>query len=415
MGDNIPPHDLTAEQFTLGAMMLNNKTISEVMQVVKGGDFYRPNNALIFDAIVSLYSRGEPADPVTVHRELGKLAEKVGGAKALLDMHSSVPTATNASAYAKIVSQHSRLRRLADVGSQFQRLAYDSPVDEADEIIVTAERFFREVTAPSAFGSRFCELVGQWRDWQTRPDDIISTPWPELNEYLGGGLRRGKLYVVGGRPGAGKSLAGLNMAAHVAEQGRKTVVFSMEMVATEVTSRLLAFGAWANYGEIFRKRMSEETLERVNAYIESHPDLNLEVVDRASIKVEEICAHIRANSPDCVFVDYCQLISASDTRVGRREQIDHITRSLKVAAAESGCAIILASQVNRSPATGGRAPTIADLRESGGIENDADVVMLLHRDELMGGCVQLHVGKNRDGRMGTIDLTFRGEIARIGN
>lgn len=398
-------------------MMLSNKTIPDVVQLVKSQDFYRPNNALIFDAIVSLFTRGEPADAVTVSQELStrKQIQKIGGAPALLDIIAAVPTAANATFYAKIVAQRSKLRRLAEVGSFFHRLAYDAG-DDVDEAISMAENYFREVQQPSERGLNFGSLVSQWRTWQAKPDDILATPWPELNTYLGGGLRRGKLYVVGGRPGSGKSMAGLNMAAHVAQHEKQpTVIFSMEMVATEVASRILSYGAWANYGEIFRKRMSRDTLDRVNEYIDTNADLKLEVIDRASITVEEIVAHIRAHKPVCVFIDYCQLISPSDSKVGRREQIDHITRSLKVCAADTRCAIILASQLNRGPTTGGRLPTIADLRESGGIENDADVVLLLHRDDELSGQVKMNVGKNRDGIMGTIEFIFRGDVARIGN
>lgn len=415
--NELPPHDLAAEQSTLGSMMLNNKTIPDVVQLVKSQDFYRPNNGLIFDAIVTLFTRGEPADAVTVGQELTtrKQLQKVGGAPALLDIIAAVPTATNASYYAKIVAQRAKLRRLAEVGAFFHRIAYDAG-DDVDAAIGMAENYFREVQQPTEAALSFGGLVQQWRTWQNKPDDILSTPWPELNTYLGGGMRRGKLYVVGGRPGSGKSMAGLNMAAHIAAVEKlPTVIFSMEMVATEVASRILSYGAWANYGEIFRKRMSKETLERVDEFIDSNADMKLEVVDKATVTVEEIAAYIRANKPACAFIDYCQLISPTDSKLGRREQIDHITRSLKVLATDTRCAIILASQLNRGPTTGGRMPTIADLRESGGIENDADVVLLLHREDEGAGSVKMNVGKNRDGLMGTIEFIFRGDVARIGN
>ena len=415
--NQLPPHDLAAEQAALGAMMLSNKAIGEIVQIVKEQDFYRPNNRLIFDAIVSLFTRGEPVDALTVGDELNsrKQFQKIGGAPELLTIISAVPTASNAAYYAKIVAQKSKLRRLADVGAFFQRIAFDAG-DDAEEAVVLAEKYFREVQKPTENGLTFSALVNQWRNWQNKPDDIISTPWPELNEYLGGGMRRGKLYVVGGRPGSGKSMAGLNMAAHVAENEKlPTVIFSMEMVANEVASRLLAAGAWANYVEIFRKRMSSETYDRVNEFIDSNNDMKLEVMDKATVTVEEITAYLRTHKPACAFIDYCQLISPSDPKIGRREQVDHITRSLKVCAADTGCAIILASQVNRGPATGQRMPTIADLRESGGIENDADVVLLLYREDEGAGSVKMNVGKNRDGKMGTIEFIFRGDVARIGN
>ena len=408
-----PPHDLAAEQSVLGAVMLNNAMIPEVLELIKAGDFYRPVNAMVFDAVVALFTRGEPADAITVGQELTvrKQFSKVGGAPALLDMIAAVPMASNAVHYAKVVAQKSKLRGMIAVGNRLVALASEAGDDDFDTAIGQAEQYFREIRKPSESGVMFGELTGLWQAWQQRPEDIIETPWPELNEYLGGGLRKGKLYVIAGRPGSGKSMGGLNMAAHIAENGLPVTVFSLEMGKLEVAGRLLASGAYANYGQIFRKKMERETFERVNEYIDTRRGMNLEVVDKAGVTVEQIIAHIRARKPACVFIDYCQLITAS-FRGDRREAIDHITRSLKVCASDTGTAIILASQVNRNG--DGRMPTIADLRESGSIENDADVVLLLHREDESAGTVKMNVGKNRDGKQGTIEFIWRGDLARIG-
>lgn len=400
-------------------MLLNNAMVPEVLPVLRANDFYRPNHGSVYSAIVDMFTAGEPADPVTVGAELERRGEftKVGGAKALMDFISIVPTALNASYYAKCVADKARLRRLADVGSKLVHIAYTEGSD-ADEVVAQAETFFREVNTPVEGGVLMRDLVTQWREHVDDASDIIPTPWHELNNYLSGGLRRGKLYVVGGRPGGGKSMCGLNISGFVAENDLPVTIFSLEMGNIEVTSRLLAWGAWANYGQIFSKRMDKDTYYRVDEYLESHPSFlsRLEVVDRASITVEEIVAHLRVRKPACCFVDYCQLISPSDGRAARREQIDHITRSLKVAAQDVGCAIVLASQLNRGPTSGaGRAPVISDLRESGGIENDADVVLLLYREENNEGFVQMNIGKNRDGKQGHLQFAFRGDVARIGD
>lgn len=408
-----PPHDLAAEQSVLGAVMLNNAMIPEVLELIKAGDFYRPVNAMVFDAAVALFTRGEPADAITVGQELTvrKQFSKVGGAPALLDMIAAVPMASNAVHYAKVVAQKSKLRGMIAVGNRLVALASEAGDDDFDDAVGQAEQYFRELSKPSEGGVMFGELAGMWQTWQNKAEDIIPTPWPELNEYLGGGVRRGKLYVLAGRPGSGKSLGGLNIALTIAESGLPVTLFSLEMGKIEVAERILASGAYANYGQIYRKQMQRDTLDRVNEYIDTRRAMKLEVVDMAGITVEQIIAHIRARKPAAVFIDYCQLITAS-FKGDRREAIDHITRSLKICAADTNTVVILASQVNRNG--DGRMPTIADLRESGSIENDADCVMLLHRADPASASVLLNVGKNRNGKMGTIEFVWRGEVMRIG-
>ena len=336
---DVPPQDLAAEESVLGAILLNNNAIPEVLEHIKSGDFYRPNNGMIFDAAVALYMRGEPADAITVGQELTtrKQFAKVGGAPALLDIIAAVPTATNATYYARIVAQKARLRDMIAVGNRFLQMGYGAG-EEYDEAITQAEQFFRELSKPAEGGVMFGELITEWQEFSSKPDVIIPTPCECLNNYLGGGIRRGKLYVLGGRPGSGKSMAGLNMALEVAEAGLPVTLFSLEMGKLEVAERILASGAWASYGQIFRKQMNRETWDRVNEYIDARKAMNLEVVDKAGITVEEIVAHIRGRKPAVVFVDYCQLITAS-FKGDRREAIDHITRSLKICAADTKTAI----------------------------------------------------------------------------
>jgi replicative DNA helicase len=284
--------------------------------------------------------------------------------------------------------------------------------EELDLVVAQAEEFLREVQAPTQDGIMLGPLMREWQSAQSDPTDILPSPWPELNDYLAGGFRKGKLYVIAGRPGSGKSMGGLNIAQHLAESNKKAVIFSLEMTKLEVAGRLIASGAWANYGEIFRKKMQRETRDKVEEYIDSNLGLNLEVIDKAAVTVEQIAAVVRSRKPDVVFIDYCQLITGSFRSDSRREVVDHITRSLKVLAADTNTCIVLASQVNRNGAE--RMPTIADLRESGSIENDADVVLLLHREDEGSGTVKMNVGKNRDGKQGTIEFIWRGDLARIG-
>lgn len=411
-----PPSDVDAERATLGAMLLSERAISEVLGIVTAKDFYLPAHTLIFEAIAHLSTGGE-VDAVVVAAELDKRGHlnRVGRQPYLFELSQACPSPTNAAYYARLVLRKARMRHLVETGIRWQQLGHSQTTtdEELDLVVAQAEDYLRDMQAPSEDGIVFSDLVTQWQMFQDNPNDIIPTPWPELDDYLSGGFRKGKLYVIAGRPGSGKSMGGLNIGLAIAERNHSipVTIFSLEMGKLEVAGRLLASGAWASYGEIFRKRMSRETNERVMEYIDTNRDMNLRVVDRASITVEQIIADIRNTKPALVFIDYCQLITAS-FRGDRREAIDHITRSLKICAADTNTAIVLASQVNRNGAD--RMPTIADLRESGSIENDADVVLLLHRDDEGSGTVKLNVGKNRDGKMGTLEMVWRGDMARIG-
>jgi replicative DNA helicase len=331
----------------------------------------------------------------------------------LIELSQSVPSAINASHYARIVARKATARRLVETGIRWQQLGYSDTAtqEELDLVVAQAEEFLRDIQSPGEDGIMAGPLFREWQTAQSNPDDILPSPWPELNDYLGGGFRKGKLYVIAGRPGSGKSMGGLNIAQHLAECNKRAMIFSLEMGKIEVAGRLLAAGAWANYSEIFRKKMQRQTLDKIEEYMHSNEGLNLEIIDKAALTVEQIAAYVRSRKPDAVFIDYCQLITGS-FRGDRREVVDHITRSLKVLAADTHTCIVLASQVNRNGAE--RMPTIADLRESGSIENDADVVLLLHREDEGSGTVKMNVGKNRDGKQGTIEFVWRGDLARIG-
>ena len=401
----------------MGGILLSASVLPEVMATLKGDEFYRPIHQLIYAAVLSLASASEPVDAVTVGAELEKRGQfrKVGGGPYLLSLIETVPSPANAPFYAKQVARKAKMRRLIETGIRFQQLGFDDSTtdQDVDEAIAQAEKWLGEIQDPPSASLDFKGLVNEWQSWMDTADDIIKTPWPQLNEYLGGGMRTGKVYIIAGRPGDAKSLTGLNILTEAAEQGHKAMMFSLELDRKEVASRILAGGSWSNYGEIFRKKMTRETKDRVFEYIESN-DLPLKVNDQHSITVEQICAAIKAEKPEIVLVDYCQLISASNPKADRRLVIEHISRSLKICAAETRCAIVLISQVNRDSTKGsGRMPTMSDLRE-GGIEGDADVVLITYRPPGDDATIRIGVNKNRDGKNGVLDFVFRGHLARIG-
>jgi replicative DNA helicase len=390
-------------------MLLSAEAITSVQEIIKAEHFYRPANGQIFAAITKLVAEGEPVDPVTLAKALPRV-----DATHLHECMQVVPTPVNAATYARIVYDRWRQRQLVMIGQRISQLGFCEATtsDEVDSLLAQADGLVRELGEPSGRGLIWDDLIKKWVDWQDVEGDVTHTPWWELNRWFpGGGFHAGQLVMVGGRPGNGKSNAGLNIALNAAEHGQKTLIFSVEMDDVEVCSRLLAAGGWARFSQILAKKMDEDTKGRVDDYIEKSKGMPLEVIDQPYINVEQVIAHCRARRPEVVFIDYAQLIDPSNRRLPREQQVAHITRSLKVAAKALKMVVIVASQLKRIE---GRLPTIEDLRESGAAEQDADVVILLHRPE-NSPKVKVIVGKNRNGPTGQVDLSFRGNVARVGD
>lgn len=412
-----PPSDELAEKSLLGAMLLEPKFIPDVVDCVRGEDFWFPKHQLIFSAILGAYSGGGVLDPVAVSMELesrGQLT-KSGGAAYLFELAQTVPMAAHARLYADAVLEKARLRRLAEVGVRLQQLAHTEGYDSG-ELIAQASEFFRTVDRPDGNASRFDDLVVEWQRWDERTDDVIPTPWPEVNDWLNGGLALGRLVTIGGRPSVGKSLGGLNIAAYAAENDHPAIFFSLEMGKPEVTTRILACGGGADMGELIRRQISAANLSRIEGYASRFSGMPLWVDDRERVTVEQIAAKCRQiTGLRLAVVDYLQLVRPSDPKVSREQQVAHISRSLKIMARELDIAVVVAAQLNRGPVRDGkpREPTIADLRESGAVEQDSDQVLLLHRDDENSGLVKMICGKNRVGRTGVTDLVFEGKYARL--
>lgn len=417
MGATTPPNDELAEKSLLGAMLLDPTTIPDVIETVHSDDFFYPRHQFIYAAITDSYSGGGALDPVTVSRELesrGQLKSS-GGAPYLSELVQTVPMASNAPYYGEVVLEKARLRRLAELGVRLQQLAHAEGYDSS-ELLGQAQEFFTGLEKPDGNAAKFVELVELWQaDVQSAPQ-VIPTPWPQCNDWLNGGLAKGRLVTIGGRPSVGKSLGGLNIAAHAAENNHPAIFFSLEMSKQEVTTRLLSCGGPADMGELIRRQINPSNYNRINAYVQRFTNMPLWVDDRERVSVEQIAAKCRSvPGLEVAVVDYLQLVRASDTRVSREQQVSHISRSLKIMARELDIAVVVAAQLNRGPVRDGkpREPTIADLRESGAVEQDSDQVLLLHRDEADRDIVKLICGKNRVGKTGEAELIFEGKYARL--
>lgn len=405
-------------------MMISTQIIPDILDVVKPEDFYLPSHNAIFKAIADLFGGGEPIDAVTVGALLegrGKL-QNIGGGAYLFDLTQTPPTAAAAAHYATIVANKAKLRKLIQFGARCQHLG-NSDVDSTEEVesvIAEAEAFLREVRQPREKALGFSDLVAEWREWADADatGDTIQTPWHKVNQILSGGLHKGRSYILAGRPGQGKSISALNIAALAAESGKTVMIFSLEMPRTEVASRLLAAGAQVNFQQIITRQMRQDTEDRIRHYASSHAGMRLYCVDRANLTVEQIIAQCRAvQDLDLVVVDYAQLVAASDKRLKRNLQVAHISRSLKVLAKEMNVVVVLAAQLNRQNIdvkTGkARRPTLVDLGESGSLEADADAVLFLHRPDDDDGTVDIVVEKNRSGLTGIVPLIFMGQQARL--
>jgi replicative DNA helicase len=408
--------DFSTEQAVLGGMLIGNGTIvPEVLEILNANDFFKPAHGRIFEVIAAQFSAGLPTDTVSIKDALQKRRwlTNVGGAPYLLELTQTVPTAVNSAHYARIVKDQAKLRRLAEVGARFQQLAVGD-IDEVDALISQAEAMFRELGEPAKSGLMWNDLVNRWQNWQEIQGDVIPSPWFELNQRLpGGGFSPGQLVIVGGRPAQGKSNAGLNIALCAAENhGRLAIVFSVEMDANEICSRLLAAGTYSEVRQLFAKKMDEKTAGKINSYIEQSKTMPLEVVDQPWIRVEQIVSHCRIRRPKIIFVDYTQLVAPTDSRVIREQQVAHVLRSLKVAAKQLQMVVIAASQLKRRDDSDRYEPKLSDLRESGAAEQDADIVLLLDRAPNAAN-MKVLVAKNRNGSTGDFLVKFRGDLARL--
>ena len=421
MTDRTPPHDLQAEQSVLGGMLLSKNALDDVIRVVRGRDFYVPKHELIFDAGLALYSHGEPTDVVAVADQLikGGLLDKAGGVDYLHMLTSIVPTAANAGYYATIVSEKAVLRRLVEAGTRIAQMGYDGVGEPGD--LVTAARAEVEDVAAEQSGS--LQSVGEafdyWAQELEAAPTYVETPWRELNGMLGG-LRPGRFYVIGARPSEGKSIMALQLAHRLAYAG--PVAFSsLEMSRNEMITRLVSMRSNIHMSTLGSHGLSAEQWTRVSKVRQEVLELPLVIDDRSGVSVDAIGAFARGvarRGPLAgVVVDYLQLVAGQRGR-DRHEVVGEISRRLKVMARELGCPVIALSQLNRdSVGKGRRAPTLSDLRESGSIEQDADVVLLLQRpldrDGLPTDELYVHVAKNRHGPTGMKVLQWEGKFSRV--
>jgi len=433
--ERTPPQDFAAEQSVLGGMLMSKDAIADVVELLRGTDFYRPAHQTIFDIVVDLYGKGEPADAVTVSAELTRRGEagRVGGGPYLHTLLSSVPTAANAGFYARIVAEQAVLRRLVEAGTRIVQLGYGAAGQgDVDDIVDRAQQSVYEVTERRS-GEDYTLLEELMQPTLDELEAISSrsgamsgvpTGFADL-DALTNGLHPGQLIVIAGRPGLGKSTLGLDIARSASvKHGLASCIFSLEMTKTEITMRLLSAEGRVPLHHMRAGTMTDDDWGRLARRMGEVAEAPLYIDDSPNLTMMEIRAKSRRlrqrHDLKLVVVDYLQLMTGNKRAESRQQEVSELSRSLKLLAKELGVPVIAMSQLNRgAEQRTDKKPQLADLRESGAIEQDADMVVLLHREDAYeresprAGEADFIVAKHRNGPTKIITVAFQGHYSRF--
>ncbi|MFV0458282.1 MAG: replicative DNA helicase [Actinomycetales bacterium] len=429
-----PPNDQAAEQAVLGSMLLSKDAIADVVEALRGQDFYRPAHELVFDAVLDLYGRGEPADALTVSDELTKRGElgRVGGVSYLHLLINSVPTAANAAYYADIVRERAILRRLVEAGTKIAQLGYATDGGDVDALVNEAQAEIYQVTERRSsedyvrLSSVIESTIEEIEASEGRGDEMVGVPtgFSELDQ-LTNGLHPGQMIVLAARPAIGKSTVGLDIArAASIKNGMTSVIFSLEMTRTEITMRLLSAEATVSLQNMRKGMMRKEDWTRLASTMGRVNEAPLFIDDSPNMSLMEIRAKCRRlkqrNDLKLVIIDYLQLMTSGKRVESRQQEVSEFSRALKLLAKELEVPVIAISQLNRGPEQRtDKKPAMSDLRESGSIEQDADMVILLHREDAYekesprAGEADFIVAKHRNGPTATLVMAFQGHYSRF--
>ncbi len=430
----VPPHDIEAEQAVLGSMLTDQDAVSSSIEKLKEEDFYREDNKAIYSAMYNLYNRSEPIDLITVKSELetmGKL-DKVGGIEYLATLPDKVPTTANANKYIKIVEEKSTLRKLIKTANEIVELGYD-PAEEVEDIIDGAEKkIFNLIQDKTQKGYTQIKdiLVDSFNELEAlynRKQHITGVPtgFADL-DYRTAGLHGSEFILIAARPAMGKSAFVLNIATHAAVKAKVPVaIFSLEMSKEQMVNRILCSEAMVDSNKVRTGRLEEEDWAKLAGAIGPLSEAGIYIDDTPGISIMEIRTRCRKlkleKNIGLVIIDYLQLVQGSNKRMGSREQeIAEISRSLKILAKELNVPVIALSQLSRAvEQRPDHRPMLSDLRESGSIEQDADIVMFLYRDDYYNeesekkNIAEVIIAKQRSGSTGTVDLMWLGNYTKF--
>lgn len=432
----IPPHDIEAEQAILGCMLTDKDSVISAIEVLKEDAFYREDNRAIYSAILGLYSRSEPIDIITVKAELVENGnfERVGGLEYLASLPERVPTTANVEKYIKIVDEKSMLRKLINTSNELVALGYDE-TEEVDNIMDMAEKKIFDLASKkntkgyTSIKDVLVESFSKLEELYNNKGKVSGTPTGFVDfDNITSGLHDSDLIIVAARPAMGKSAFAINLAANVALQaGKGVAIFNLEMSKEQVGNRILCSEAMVDSNKVRTGLLEDDDWVKLASTLSRLSEAPIYIDDTAGISIMEIRAKCRKLKLEkdigLVVIDYLQLIQGSGTKNSSREQeISEISRSLKILAKELNIPVIALSQLSRSvEKRDDKRPMLSDLRESGAIEQDADIVIFLYRDDYYNqdsekkNVAEVILAKHRGGSTGTVDMAWLPSYTKFAN
>ncbi|MDA8107814.1 MAG: replicative DNA helicase [Betaproteobacteria bacterium] len=438
----VPPHSVEAEQSLLGGLLLDNQSFDRIADLVSGEDFYRDDHRRIFRHVAKLIEAGKPADVVTVSESVDSSEDKdkTGGPAYLGALVQNTPSALNIRRYAELVRERAVQRRLAQVATAIAESALSPAGKEVGQLLDEAESRIFEIAEHGARGSQGLQEIKpvlarvleriDYLYHRDNPSDVtgIPTGFHDLDQKTAG-LQAGDLIIVAGRPSMGKTAFALNIAEHVAvDNGLPVAVFSMEMGGAQLATRMLGSIAKVDQHKMRTGRLNDSEWHDLSQAMSRLHEAPIFIDESAALNALEVRARARRlrrqySKLGLVVVDYLQLMSASTQGENRATEISEISRSLKALAKELDVPVIALSQLSRAvEQRNDKRPMMSDLRESGAIEQDADVILFIYREEVYSpdkpearGRADVIIGKQRNGPIGTVPLTFRGQFTRFEN
>ena len=437
----IPPHSVEAEQSVLGGLLLDNAACDKIADFLSPADFYRFDHRQIFQHIAKLISVAKPADVITVFESLSSSAkaEEVGGIAYLNALAQNTPSAANIRRYAEIVRDRAVLRRLITVSDEISGEAFNPQGKEVKQLLDEAEAKIFSIAEDGSRGKQgfqeiqplLTQVVERIDELYNRenPNDITGVPTGFVDlDRMTSGLQKGDLIIVAGRPSMGKTAFSVNIGEHVAvDSGLPVAIFSMEMGGSQLAMRMLGSVGRLDQTRLRTGRLNDEDWPRLTHAIQKMNGAQIYIDETPGLNSMELRARSRRLARTCgtlglVIVDYLQLMSANSAGENRATEISEISRNLKGLAKELNCPVIALSQLNRSlEQRPNKRPVMSDLRESGAIEQDADLILFIYRDEVYNpdttdkGIAEIIIGKQRNGPIGDVRLTFLGQFTKFEN
>jgi len=432
------PTSVEAEQSVLGGLMLDNSRLDAVLEIASEVDFYREDHRLILKTMIALQEDEQPLDAVTLSEALDRHGEleRAGGLGYLVELAANTPSAANITAYARIVRERSTLRQLIVAAQEISQSSFNPAGLDSDDLLQLAEKRVAQIAEDRPKEGGLREVNGLLKETVERIDELfrsgddvtgVTTGLTDLDNKTSG-WQPGELVIVAARPSMGKTALALNFVeSALFSQPKPVLVFSMEMPSGALMMRMMSSIGRIDQGHMRNGKLTEEDWPKLSAAVSKMKDKLLFIDDTAGLTPQELRARTRRvvraqGNPGLIMVDYLQLMQVAGASEGRTQEISEISRSLKALAKEFDCPVIALSQLNRSvEQRPNKRPMNSDLRESGAIEQDADVILFIYRDEYYNedsnekGVSELIIGKQRNGEVGTVRAAFIGKYTRFDN